>query len=71
MKSFRASPKLVRSVYCLIAVAILPWVIWNGFIQQLNSEWNDLVLRLRPPTAYSQALGQIVLLAIDDRTAAK
>ena len=71
MKSFCASPKLVRSVYCLIAVAILPWVIWNGFIQQLNSEWNDLVLRLRPPTAYSQALGQIVLLAIDDRTAAK
>lgn len=71
MKSFRASPKLVRSVYCLIAVAVLPWVIWNGFIQQLNSEWNDLVLRLRPPTAYSQALGQIVLLAIDDRTASK
>lgn len=71
MKLLCASPRLVRSVYCLIVVAVLPWIIWNGFLQQLNSAWNDMVLRLRPPAHYSQALDQIVLLAIDDRTAAR
>lgn len=69
MKPLHASPAFVRSVYCLIALVALPFVMWNGFVQQLNTEWNDLVLRLRPVEA-SPSMRQIVLLAIDDRTVA-
>ena len=71
MNVLRASPKFVRSLYFLAAVAVLPFVIWNGFIQQVNTEWSDLVLRFRSPAAASGAVGQVVLLAIDDRTASR
>jgi signal transduction histidine kinase len=70
MKPVRANPMMVRLLCGVIALATLPFVLWNGFTQQLNSEWNDLVLRLRP-VAQTPSVEQIVLLAIDDRTAAR
>jgi len=63
-------PSSVRWFSVALATAALPLVIWNGFVQQVNSEWDDLMLRLRPSVS-SAAVDQVVLLAIDDRTAAK
>jgi signal transduction histidine kinase len=65
-----AGPRLVRVLYFSLALAALPLVIWNGFIQQVNAEWNDLTLRLLPSTP-SEAVRQVVLVAVDDRTAAR
>ena len=54
----------------LVVLAVLPFLIWNDFIQQVSAEWNDLIVRLRGVQA-SPAIGQVVLAAIDDRTAAR
>jgi len=70
MRGVQVNPRLVRSLYFSLAVAALPLVIWNGFIQQVNAEWNDLMLRLRP-SSQTAAVSQVVLVAIDDRTAAR
>ena len=48
----------------------MPLLVWNSFVQQMDAEWNDILFRLRPPVT-SPAAGRIVLLAIDDRTAAR
>ncbi|MBI3465014.1 MAG: CHASE2 domain-containing protein [Planctomycetes bacterium] len=61
---------LIRSAYVLIVLAVLPLIIWNGFIQQAGAQWNDLLLRMRG-TQTTPATSQIVLLAIDDRTVAQ
>jgi len=70
MKLISANPLLIRSLYVVVVLASLPFLIWNGFIQQVSAEWNDLILRMRPVQA-SQALQQVLLVAIDDRTAAR
>lgn len=62
-------PVYIRSLYVLIVLATLPFLIWNGFTQQVSAGWNDVIMRMRGVQA-SPALGQIVLVAIDDRTAA-
>lgn len=69
MKLIPAKSLLIRSLYVVVVLATLPFLIWNGFIQQVSAEWNDLILRMRPVQA-SQALQQVLLVAIDDRTAA-
>ena len=63
-------PVLIRSLYVLVVLAVLPFLIWNGFIQQVSAEWNDLSVRMRGLQA-SPAIGQVVLAAIDDQTAAR
>ena len=45
-------------------------IAWNGAVQQFNATLGDLLLRLRQPVP-GGAAGDIVLVAIDDRTAAR
>ena len=66
----KLKPGLIRSLYVLVVLAVLPVLIWNGLIQQVSSEWNDLILRMREVQA-SPAIGQVVLAAIDDHTATR
>lgn len=63
-------PVIIRSLYVLIVLAVLPFLIWNGLIQQVSAEWNDMIMRMRGVQA-SPALSQVVLAAIDDQTAAR
>jgi signal transduction histidine kinase len=63
-------PLYVRSAYlCLLAV-VLPLLVWNGFVQQINSTFLDILLRMRP-SAKRGGVQEIVLLAIDDGTLAR
>ena len=66
----KIKPVLLRSLYVLVVLVALPFFIWNGFVQQVSAEWNDLIMRMRGVQA-SPTIGQIVLAAIDDRTAAR
>lgn len=59
----------LRHIWLVALIPAIPFLIWNGFVQQMDAEWNDILFRLRGPVA-SRAAAQIVLLAIDDRTAA-
>lgn len=70
MELTNLKPVLIRSLYVLVVLAVLPFLIWNGFIQQVSAEWNDLIVRMRGVQA-SPAIGQVVLAAIDDHTAAR
>ncbi|MDP2999079.1 MAG: CHASE2 domain-containing protein [Bryobacterales bacterium] len=63
-------PVLLRLLYVLVVLAALPLLIWNGFIQQISTDWNDLIVRIRGTLA-SPTIAQVVLAAIDDRTAAR
>lgn len=62
--------RYVRFAYlCLLAV-VIPLLVWNGFVQQINSAFSDILLRMRPsPT--DGAVRDVVLLAIDDATLAR
>ena len=51
-------------------IAAIPVLAWNGFIQQVNAGLNDVLMRLRG-AATSSAACEIVLVAIDDATAAR
>ncbi|MCL5745764.1 MAG: CHASE2 domain-containing protein, partial [Acidobacteria bacterium] len=63
-------PAIVRLAYlCLVAMAI-PLLAWNGFVQQVNSAFSDILLRMRP-SAREGAVKEVVLLAIDDGTLAR
>ncbi len=41
MTAITMKERLVRALYVLIVVAVLPFLIWNGFIQQVSAEWNE------------------------------
>ncbi|MCW5983535.1 MAG: CHASE2 domain-containing protein [Bryobacteraceae bacterium] len=58
-----------RLAYLAVLVAIVPITAWNGFVGQFNAAMGDLLFRLRPGGA-AAATRDIVLVAIDDRTAA-
>jgi CHASE2 domain-containing sensor protein len=70
MTAITMKARLVRALYVLIVVAVLPFLIWNGFIQQVSAEWNDIIVRLRGAQA-TAATGAVALVAIDDQTAAR
>ncbi|HAX41720.1 MAG TPA: CHASE2 domain-containing protein [Bryobacteraceae bacterium] len=70
MTAITMKARLVRALYVLVVVAVLPFLIWNGFIQQVSAEWNDIIVRLRGAQATS-ATGAVALVAIDDQTAAR
>lgn len=59
-----------RAGYLLLLAAAAPILLWNGFVGQFNESFSDVLLRLRPP-ANSAGVDSIVLVAIDDRTAAR
>jgi CHASE2 domain-containing sensor protein len=59
-----------RIAYLAALAAIVPITAWNGFVGQFNAGMGDLLFRLRTSTA-SAATKDIVLVAIDDRTAAR
>lgn len=61
---------VIRSVYLLFLIAAFPVLAWNGMVQQFNASLTDVLLRVRGPVR-SQAIGNIVLVAIDDTTAAR
>ncbi len=63
-------PTYVRLAYlCLLAV-VIPVLVWNGFVQHINSAFTDILLRMRP-SAGNGAVREVVLLAIDDGTLAR
>ena len=60
----------VRAAYLLVLLVAVPLLAWNGFVAQVNAQAGDLLMRLRG-TAVSAAVSRMVLVAIDDRTAAR
>ncbi len=70
MTAITMKTRLVRALYVLVVVAVLPFLIWNGFIQQVSAEWNDLIVRLRGAQA-TATTADVALVAIDDQTAAR
>lgn len=70
MTAITMKTRLVRALYVLVVFAALPFLIWNGFIQQVSAEWNDLIVRLRGTQA-TAATEEVALVAIDDQTAAR
>lgn len=63
-------PFLIRSLYLAALVFAVPFLTWNGTVQQVNAGVGDILLRLQPHSP-STALQSIVLVAIDDGTAAR
>lgn len=64
------SAVVIRSIYLLILVVALPLLVWNDLIHQLNANLTDILLWFRGPV-HSRTIGEIVLVAIDDTTAAR
>lgn len=60
-------PALIRALYLILVAAAVPPLIWNGFVEQGSTQWNDLLLRMRGAVS-SPAVSSIMLAAIDDRT---
>ncbi|HWQ53360.1 MAG TPA: CHASE2 domain-containing protein [Bryobacteraceae bacterium] len=53
-----------------VIIAATPLLIWNGFVQQVDASWGDVLLRLAGSPA-AASLHQVVLAAIDDETASR
>ena len=64
------SRKLLILVVGLLALVILPFLAWNGLVQQGNASAFDMLLRLSP-SRHSAARNNVVLLAIDDETVSR
>lgn len=64
------SNRWVRALAPASIIAATPLLIWNGFVQQLDAGWGDVLLRLRGPVASATA-GRVVLAAADDATVAR
>lgn len=60
----------MRILYAAVFLAALPFLIWNGFVQQVNTALGDTLLAARSP-ARGGAVERITLLAIDDATVAR
>lgn len=71
LSGLRTSPRRLYGLAIVAAIAAVPLLLWNGFVQQVNAEWNDIAMRLRPIPTSSEALRRTVLLAVDDRTASR
>lgn len=61
------SRKLLILAGGLLALVALPFLAWNGFVQQGNVSGFDMLLRLSP-SRHSAAPEDVVLLAVDDET---
>ncbi len=61
---------LIRAIYLLILVAALSFLAWNGLVGQFNASLSDVLLRVRGPVR-SRTVNDIVLVAIEDTTAAR
>lgn len=64
------SRKLLILVTVLLALVMVPFVAWNGLVEEGNAAAYDMLLRLSP-TRDSGARSRIVLLAIDDATVSR
>ena len=64
------SRRWVRAIAPATIIAATPLLIWNGFVQQLDAGWGDILLRLRGPFRPASA-ARIVLAAADDATVAR
>ncbi len=60
----------MRAGYVLALLALSPFLVWNGFVQQLDGTLHDHLLRIRGASD-SPNVRRIALLAIDDHTAAR
>jgi signal transduction histidine kinase len=54
----------------MLTVVLLPFLAWNGLVQQGNASAFDILLRLSS-ARHSTAASDVVLLAIDDETASR
>lgn len=59
--------KLLIAGVGLLALTLLPFLAWNGLVQQGNASAFDILLRLSPARP-SPARDKVVLVAIDDET---
>ena len=59
-------PRLLRIGYLVAAIISLPWLAWNGFVEQTNRSFTGILNRLAP--GYSESSAKLVLVAIDDQT---
>lgn len=64
------SRKLLIVVVVLFALLALPFLTWNGLVQEGNSSAYDMLLRLSPARQDSTEK-DVVLLAIDDETVSR
>jgi signal transduction histidine kinase len=64
------SRKLLIMVGALLVLIILPFLTWNGLVQQGNASAFDMLLRLSP-ARHSSGRENVVLLAIDDETVSR
>jgi len=64
------SASAIRSIYLLILVAALPILVWNDLAHQLDANLTDVLFWFRGPVQ-SPSIGELVLVAIDDSTAAQ
>jgi CHASE2 domain-containing sensor protein len=62
-------PAWQAALLVVLMAALLPFLAWNGPVQQGNLEVYDWMLGLRP--AASEVTPEIVLLAVDDATLAR
>jgi CHASE2 domain-containing sensor protein len=60
-------PLVIRLCYLAAIAVTLPFLMWNGVVQQMNAGVGDALFRMRGPV-HSPSVAQIVLLAIDDST---
>ncbi|MBS1856355.1 MAG: CHASE2 domain-containing protein [Acidobacteria bacterium] len=63
-------PLVIRALYLAALVVAIPVITWNGTVQHINAGVADILLRLRPQATHG-AVRNIVLVAIDDGTAAR
>ncbi len=61
---------VLRAVYLALLLITVPILLWNSFVGQFNESFSDILLRLRPP-ARTAGVDSIVLVAIEDGTAAR
>ena len=59
-----------RVLYLALLGVAVPFLLWNGFVQQISAGLEDVLIRLRT-THHGGAVEQIVLLGIDDQTVAR
>lgn len=62
----RPGPRFLRLTYLVMATAALPWVTWNGFVEQSNRAFSGMFNRLAP--GHSDIGRKILLVAIDDQS---
>ncbi len=66
----RSRTWVLRAGYLCLLLAATPVLVWNSFVRQFDASFGDILLRLRP-AARTAGVDSVVVVAIDDQTAAR